>query len=175
MVGAEHTRRRCQVSSRARQFFTLAGNLLRYGDVDRVSWTFSLGRRSMRCPACNHIINDETKCPACQHEINNDNASRNGAHRARGEFRGRMSNAKSGRATSSRVGAFISPLLALLADPRASITSKAILVLAVLYIVMPLDFLPGGLIPVIGWLDDIIVGLLSWNYLKPDIERYKKT
>ena len=36
----------------------------------------------------------------------------------------------------------------------------AIIILAVLYILSPIDFIP-DIIPIIGWIDDIIVGLIA--------------
>jgi uncharacterized membrane protein YkvA (DUF1232 family) len=47
-----------------------------------------------------------------------------------------------------------------------------ILLLAALYILLPLDFLPGGLIPVIGWLDDLVVAALTWLLIGDDVRRH---
>lgn len=127
----------------------------------------------MRCPACNHEVAQATKCPACERVIPRTHQSRNGSTHARGEFRGRMDasgHGRKGRGWSSIVQA----MRMLLRDPQAPFFSKVVLVVALVYIIVPLDFLPGGLIPVIGWLDDIIIGLLAWSYLKPDLNRYRE-
>jgi len=39
-------------------------------------------------------------------------------------------------------------------------------VLAILYTLSPLDLLPEGLIGIWGWLDDAIVLIVLWNYLR---------
>ena len=44
--------------------------------------------------------------------------------------------------------------------------SKIFLILAVIYIISPLDVIPEFLIPVLGWLDDFAVGAIALiNYL----------
>ena len=44
--------------------------------------------------------------------------------------------------------------------------SKIFLILAVIYIISPLDIVPEVLIPVLGWVDDFAVGALAIiNYL----------
>lgn len=51
---------------------------------------------------------------------------------------------------------------AVLRDGRAPWSAKLVTVLAVLYVVMPLDAV-SDLIPLLGWLDD---GLIAWLLLK---------
>ena len=42
----------------------------------------------------------------------------------------------------------------------------ALIILAALYIIFPIDFIP-DIIPVIGWIDDIVVSLGAiWLFLK---------
>lgn len=126
----------------------------------------------MRCPACSHEVGEASTCPACESPIPEPQSHRNGATKPRGQFRGRMdSRDASGR--RGRVSLFQAALM-LSRDPGASRLSKFVLWFAVVYIISPLDALPGGLIPVIGWIDDIIIGMLAWNHLKPDLQRYQK-
>jgi uncharacterized membrane protein YkvA (DUF1232 family) len=49
-------------------------------------------------------------------------------------------------------------------DPKASLLGKAFVVLAVAYVIFPFDFLP-DFIPVVGWLDDILVLAAACVYL----------
>ena len=56
----------------------------------------------------------------------------------------------------------IKALLFALADSRAPLVARAIAVLALVYVVWPFDVVP-DVIPVLGWLDDLVVGpLLMW-------------
>lgn len=48
---------------------------------------------------------------------------------------------------------------AVLRDPRAPRAAKLATVLAALYLISPLDFVPDT-IPVLGWLDDGLIGFL---------------
>ena len=61
---------------------------------------------------------------------------------------------------------------ALLRDPRAPKAAKLATVLAVLYVVSPID-LVSDFLPVLGWLDDGIVAYLllqlAFKFLPPDL------
>ena len=48
---------------------------------------------------------------------------------------------------------------ALLRDPRAPKSAKAVIVLAGLYVISPVDFVP-DFIPILGWLDDGLIAYL---------------
>ena len=48
---------------------------------------------------------------------------------------------------------------AVLRDPRSPRAAKLVTVLAALYIVSPIDFVPDT-IPILGWLDDGLIGFL---------------
>jgi uncharacterized membrane protein YkvA (DUF1232 family) len=50
--------------------------------------------------------------------------------------------------------------------------STAVLLVAVFYVLLPIDFLP-DLIPIIGWVDDITVLLFAYRFAKSDIEKFK--
>ena len=42
--------------------------------------------------------------------------------------------------------------------------SKLLVIIATLYIIFPFDILPDFL-PVLGWLEDIVIGLLTFSYV----------
>ncbi|MBV8248752.1 MAG: DUF1232 domain-containing protein [Comamonas sp.] len=48
---------------------------------------------------------------------------------------------------------------AVLRDPRAPRAAKLVTLLAALYVISPIDFVPDA-IPVLGWLDDGLIGYL---------------
>ena len=51
---------------------------------------------------------------------------------------------------------------AMLRDPRAPLAAKATAILAILYVISPVDFV-SDLIPILGWLDD---GLIAYVLLQ---------
>jgi uncharacterized membrane protein YkvA (DUF1232 family) len=61
---------------------------------------------------------------------------------------------------------------AMLRDPRAPAAAKLTAILAVLYVVSPVD-LVSDLIPILGWLDDGVIALLllrlATHFLPPDV------
>lgn len=61
---------------------------------------------------------------------------------------------------------------ALLRDPRAPRSAKLVTVLAALYVLSPIDFVPDA-IPILGWLDDGMIGFLllqlAFRFLPPEL------
>ena len=61
---------------------------------------------------------------------------------------------------------------AMLRDPRAPAAAKLTAILAVLYVVSPVD-LVSDLIPVLGWIDDGVIAVLllklAMRFLPPDV------
>lgn len=61
---------------------------------------------------------------------------------------------------------------ALLRDPRAPKAAKLATVLAILYVLSPIDLIPDA-IPVLGWLDDGLVAYvllqLAFKFLPPEL------
>lgn len=56
-------------------------------------------------------------------------------------------------------------VLALLRDPRTPALPRIAVLLAVLYLIWPVDLLPGAVMPVIGWLDDLTFVWLALRWL----------
>ena len=54
----------------------------------------------------------------------------------------------------------------------ASLLGKALVVLSVLYVLSPIDLIP-DVIPVAGWLDDLIVLVVAGTYLVRSGQRYR--
>jgi uncharacterized membrane protein YkvA (DUF1232 family) len=56
-------------------------------------------------------------------------------------------------------------VLQLLGDPRVPRLPRIAVVLAAIYLVSPVDFLPDWAPPVVGWLDDLTLVWLSIRWL----------
>ncbi len=56
-------------------------------------------------------------------------------------------------------------VLALLRDPRTPALPRLAVLLAVVYIISPIDLIPGSLFPVVGWLDDLTFVWLALRWL----------
>jgi uncharacterized membrane protein YkvA (DUF1232 family) len=56
-------------------------------------------------------------------------------------------------------------VLALLRDPRTPALPRIAVLLAVLYLISPVDLIPGSVMPVIGWLDDLTFVWLALRWL----------
>lgn len=62
--------------------------------------------------------------------------------------------------------------LSYLRDPNSDWKPKVLSVLALLYLIMPLDFIP-DLAPLIGWLDDLGLTTVATIYLLQASKRYE--
>lgn len=60
-----------------------------------------------------------------------------------------------------------------LRDPKTAKRTKALAVLAVVYLVSPLDAVPELLVPLFGWLDDVGVTALALTWLASKAARYE--
>ena len=56
-------------------------------------------------------------------------------------------------------------VLALLRDPRTPALPRIAVLLAVLYLLWPVDLIPGAVVPVIGWIDDLTFVWLALRWL----------
>ncbi len=57
-------------------------------------------------------------------------------------------------------------------DPNASLLGKAFVVLAIVYVISPIDLIP-DVAPVIGWIDDLIVLIVAMTYLFRRAQKYR--
>lgn len=140
----------------------------------------------MRCEACNERIVLAKRCPYCGHVQQNVKRGRSEHRRPtdgadghqsgkqgsnpRGEFKGRVD----GHRESQTRGAptpTLGMVLRYLMDPHVPPWRKWALYLAIFYVLSPLDIIPGALIPVLGWLDDLAIIGLAWNWLKAELRR----
>lgn len=52
----------------------------------------------------------------------------------------------------------------LLRDPRVPLWPKMIFIAGIVYAISPIDLIPDFLVPVIGWIDDIIIFVAAARY-----------
>ena len=52
----------------------------------------------------------------------------------------------------------------LLRDPRVPLAPKIVFIAGLIYVISPIDFVPDFLIPIIGWVDDIIILVAAARY-----------
>lgn len=66
-------------------------------------------------------------------------------------------------------------LMRLLRDPRVPVTSKAVALLGVGYVLSPIDLMPAILLGPMGWVDDLVVVAAALsrviNHVHPDVVR----
>ena len=58
-----------------------------------------------------------------------------------------------------------------LKDPKESKVKKALIVFGLVYLLLPFDLIP-PIIPVFGWLDDLILWIFILDHLKTELDRY---
>jgi uncharacterized membrane protein YkvA (DUF1232 family) len=56
-------------------------------------------------------------------------------------------------------------VVALLRDPRTPALPRLAVLVAVLYLLSPVDLIPGSMFPIVGWLDDLTVVWLALRWL----------
>lgn len=124
----------------------------------------------MRCEACRKEIALAKVCPYCGH-VQTQTASHDeeepSSQKARGEFRGTLDD--DGDGSGTRAGRRIQPSLdnvaRFLFHPDIPISRKLVALAALFYVLSPIDILPGGILPVIGWLDDLAVMYFAWQWI----------
>ena len=65
-------------------------------------------------------------------------------------------------------------VLRLLTDERAPTFPRIVAVLAVLYVLLPIDAIP-DIIPILGWLDDLGVVGLAFGYVLTQAAKFEKS
>ena len=59
----------------------------------------------------------------------------------------------------------LTKVLALLRDPRTPTLPRLAVLLAVVYLLSPVDLLPAAVFPIVGWLDDLTFVWLALRWL----------
>lgn len=68
---------------------------------------------------------------------------------------------------------YVHAFFRLLLDPRLGIGSKLLVLLAVVYVFMPVDLVP-DVIPVVGWLDDLGFVTVALGFLARAVGKYRQ-
>lgn len=136
----------------------------------------------MRCARCGEEILLARRCPYCG-ELTRQNGratEEQGARpeagerrKARGRFRGRIGTPPGASMHAGAAGPRWFWLLPYVADPSVPAWKKALLGLAALYVLVPIDLLPGAIVPFAGWLDDWLVLAIAWRALAAELDRYR--
>ncbi len=144
----------------------------------------------MRCPSCQQEVVLARICPYCGARVRPPSGGwREEAPRqdvppgataeaplsggVRGRFRGPLGSASGWRGRKGP-GIGISPVLLLrfLLDPTVAAWKKWLLAALALYFFSPIDLVPGALVPILGWLDDLAVLTVAWRFLTEELRRY---
>lgn len=75
--------------------------------------------------------------------------------------------------TLAVLGKRIKAIPHMMRDKSVSFWKKALVVLGLIYLVLPVDLIP-PIIPVFGFLDDLILWLFILDYLKVELDKYCK-
>lgn len=141
----------------------------------------------MKCRKCGEEIVLAEVCPYCGTRVEKQDAStgsytddrdRKQEHsvrknyRPRGTFRGRVDSVEAEKGTLSK-GRTVATLVRYLLDRAVPSSRKYLMLLAALYILVPLDIMPDWLIG-LGWLDDAAVAMLLWRYITSELSNYRK-
>lgn len=139
--------------------------------------------RPVKCGACGEQIALAKVCPYCGAAVKRGSAhAANGTSdddrsheersrpKTRGQFKGRVHEYEPAPKKSTVLGRLARFFL----DPRIPTKGKALVLAAFVYILSPVDLMPGGLFPLIGWVDDLIVALLAWRSVESTLKTFKR-
>ncbi len=71
----------------------------------------------------------------------------------------------------SHIPNLISLYFRLLADKRIPILVRILPILATIYVISPIDILPGIVVPFLGWMEDIVIFYLCMRYFAHTVPR----
>jgi uncharacterized membrane protein YkvA (DUF1232 family) len=136
------------------------------------------GGVEMRCLRCQQEIALARKCPYCGYKMTKEqqNASwvdvDQDESKGKGTFRGRMTRREH---TEKSLFGLLPTLFRYFSDPGVRSWRKNLIILGLLYVISPLDLLPGAAFPLVGWMDDAMVFAIVWRILIGELERYRRT
>lgn len=129
----------------------------------------------MKCPHCQREIALAKTCPYCGCATDTDqkaSSDRGETSRTKGEFRGRLSRDEA--RTNGGVRGILPAIASYFFDPAVSTWRKIAILIGFLYVINPIDLIPGALFPVVGWLDDAVVAAITWRLLKDELARHDR-
>lgn len=119
----------------------------------------------MKCDACGNEVALAKVCPYCGHRVNvTRTKNRRDRGRPSGSFRGRVDEGGAER-THTPAGGPVAQILRFFLEPRIAAWQKGLAILALFYVVSPLDLLPGAALPLLGWMDDLAVATFAWRWI----------
>lgn len=149
-------------------------------------WNSLLSRlqrgRLVRCARCGEEILLARRCPYCGEPTRQNGRATpdqvappeaGEGRKARGRFRGRIGAPPGAGRQAGAAGPRWFWLLPYLADRGVPTWKKTLFGLAALYVLVPIDLLPGAIVPFAGWLDDWLVLAIAWRALASELDRYR--
>jgi len=126
----------------------------------------------MKCGACGQEVALAKVCPYCGSKVEQtqEEAAGESSSSPKGTFRGRVEEPPA-KSTTRGTFAGIGQILRFLLEPRIEPFKKALFLMALFYLLSPLDLLPGFILPVAGWLDDVAVVALALRYVASQLDK----
>lgn len=117
----------------------------------------------MKCTACDKEVALAKVCPYCGAPVDQAKQAESSTHKGpKGRFVGSVheesSQAKRSQTSVGRVARYF-------LDARIPAWRKMLIVLAFIYVLSPIDLLPGAIFPGLGWFDDIAVIGIAWQWI----------
>lgn len=126
----------------------------------------------MKCDACGREVALARVCPYCGTKLDPKRPEPGEeAHEPRGEFKGRVDEPKHERGRPPAGLPGLGQIIRFLLEPRIGPWSKGLFLAALFYVLSPVDILPGALLPVLGWFDDVAVVAMALRLVASALER----
>ena len=118
----------------------------------------------MKCDTCGNEIALAKVCPYCGSRVNAHDVGEPKRERPSGAFRGRVDEREREGEQPPPAGV-VGRLVRFFLEPRIPAWQKSLAIIALFYVVSPLDLMPGLALPVLGWLDDLAVLAFAWRWI----------